>query len=102
MAENNNVVNETVEASVVATPNGNTVEVVKKDGFIKKTGKFIKKHYKKFLVGIGIMAAGAAGYALGSHQSNDGSGSCNDTDGNDDEVIYTDEAVEIYDENGNN
>lgn len=100
MEENNNPVRETVEPSAV-TPNGNAVVVVKKDGFIKKTGRFIKKHYKKFLVGVGITAAGIAGYALGSHQSNDGSGSCNDTDGND-EVIYTDEdAIEIYND-GNN
>lgn len=102
MAKNNVNVTETVEEvkEVATTPNGNTVEVIEKDSFIKKTGRFIKKHGKKILVGVGITAAGALGYVLGSRQSNDDR-SC-DTD-SDDEVIYDDPApVEIIDENGNN
>lgn len=105
MADKKNVVvNETVEEvkEVATTPNGNTVEVVEKDSFIKKTGKFIKKHSKKILVVVGIAAAGAAGYVLGDHHSSGEGRSC-DTDGNDDEVIYDDSnAVDIYDENSNN
>lgn len=99
MEENNNVVSETVEPSVATTPNGNPVQVVKKDSFIKKTGRFIKKHGKKILVGVGITAAGALGYVLGSRQSNDDR-SCDDTDGAD-EVIY-DDVIDNYEENGNN
>jgi hypothetical protein len=104
MADKKNVVvNETVEEvkEVATTPNGNTVEVIEKDSFIKKTGRFIKKHGKKILVVVGIAAAGAAGYVLGDHHSSSSeSGSC-DTDGTD-EVIYGSDAVEITDENSNN
>lgn len=104
MAKNNNVnVTETVEEvkEVATTPNGNTVEVIEKETFVKKAGRFIKKHGKKILVVAGIATAGAVGYVLGDHHGNSNEGSC-DTD-SDDEVIYDDPApVEIIDENGNN
>lgn len=65
MSKNQNVETEVVEEQIV-TADGAPVEVIEKEGFGKKTLKFVKKNGKKIAIVAGGVILTVGGYILGS------------------------------------
>ena len=66
MSKNQNVETEVVEEQNLVTAEGASVEVIEKEGFGKKTLKFVKKNGKKIANGAAGVALAVGGFILGS------------------------------------
>lgn len=65
MSKNQNVETDVVEEQII-TAEGAPVEVIEKEGFGKKTLKFVKKNGKEIAIVVGGIALAIGGYIFGS------------------------------------